>query len=605
MRIKRKKIIAVLGILGMILGGGSMNCPVYAAQDGLPVTEDSSARNTVAFTYEEDGLVDGKKEFIIPAEAGDNFDIEITFAANGADSVISFAYDRVTEDQMVPNTDSTASDRSGLLNEAVKEGEQQTRVFSVAAIDGDIVITAAGKGRVISIKAVKQAAKVPNEKACIYTIGDSLVQTYAAKYAPQTGWGQTLPLYFDENVAFVNRALGGRSTGNYMRQGRLNEVLCEIAPGDCVLIEFGHNDSSSGNKDRYVSVTDYKKLLADVYIKAIRDRGATSILVTLCNRNQYLQATGEFTVSFPQYVEAMKETAAETGTLLIDLNAITVDYFTKLNMELGAGITNDIIYNHAIAGAYEGEYAKGVKDNTHLQYYGAKLVGGFVAEELQKLNLKGISEHYVPLKIPEVPKAPEGITEKQYENFVSRITWTPCEGADYYKVLAVEIVDRNAQGNDEADGDEAAGGTATEGGAAVGEGAVEGASEAVGSSTASAIYEPVGEFEIAGYTTVCDFANMDAKADKHYAYKVTAVNAAGESSQSEIFAFGLQLAVRDVSESDDSRTPEPEGSEPSEQQPEQDEAQSSSTAVIIVVVLALAAAVVVTGVLVWKRSRKQ
>ena len=195
MRIKRKKIIAVLGILGMILGGGSMNCSVYAAQDGLPVTEDSSARDTVAFTYEEDGLVDGKKEFIIPAEAGDNFDIEITFAANGADSVISFAYDRVTEDQMIPNTDSTASDRSGLLNEAVKEGEQQTRVFSVAAIDGDIVITAAGKGRVISIKAVKQAAKVPNEKACIYTIGDSLVQTYAAKYAPQTGWGQTLPLY--------------------------------------------------------------------------------------------------------------------------------------------------------------------------------------------------------------------------------------------------------------------------------------------------------------------------------------------------------------------------------------------------------------------------
>ena len=204
-----------------------------------------------------------------------------------------------------------------------------------------------------------------------------------------------------------------------------------------------------------------------------------------------------------------------------------------------------------------------------------------------------------------MPKAPEGITEKQYENFVSRITWTPCEGADYYKVLAVEIVDRNARGNDEADGDEAAGGTATEGGAAVGEGAVKGGSEAVGSSTASAIYEPVGEFEIAGYTTVCDFANMDAKADKHYAYKVTAVNAAGESPESEIFAFGLQLAVRDESESDDSGTPEPEGSEPSEQQPEQDEAQSASTVVIIVVVLALAAAAVVTGVLVWKRSRKQ
>lgn len=304
-------------------------------------------------------------------------------------------------------------------------------------------------------------------------------------------------------------------------------------------------------------------------------------MVTLCNRNQYFYTTGEFTVSFPEYVEAMRETAAETDTLLIDLNAITVDYFSKLSLELGVGITKNIIYNHAIAGAYEGEYAKGVRDDTHLQYYGAKLVGGFVAEELGKLNLQGISEHYVPLETPEAPRAPEGIAEKKYENFVSRITWTPCEGADYYKVLVAEIVERNAQGDGAANGDEAAGGIA------------------------SGIYELAGEFELAGYTAVCDFANTNAVKDKYYAYKVTAVNAAGESPESEVFSFGLQLADRDVPESDNSGdVPEPGSFGPSEPQPEQSEAQSPRTGMLIAVGLAVAAVVAVTGVLVWKRINK-
>lgn len=513
MRVKRNGALAILGIIGVLCVYGGAGLSVRAGQDGLLIMGNPNAAGTV-LTYGEDGLVEGTKEFVIPAAAGENFDIEITFSGNGADGVLSFAYDRVTEDQMVPNVDRDADDRSGLINESVREGEEQTRSFSVAAIDGDIVITATGNGRVSGIRAVKQAAKAPGEKTCVYTVGDSLVQTYAEKYAPQTGWGQTLPLYFDESVTFVNRSLGGRSTGNYMRQGRLNEVLCEIAPGDCVLIEFGHNDATSGNKDRYVSVGDFKKNLADVYIKAIRDRGAVPILVTLCNRNQY-RSTGEFMVSFAEYVEAMRETAAETNTLLIDLNAITVEYFTRLNQELGVGVTGGIIYNHAIAGAYEGEYAKGVTDNTHLQYYGAKLVGGFVAEELHKMNLQGVSEHYVPMTATKAPEAPKGIAEKKYEGFVSRITWMPAEGTDYYKVLAAEVVEKTA------------------------------ADPAAGEDASVTTYGLAGEFETVGYTVVCDFAYKNAKEDKHYAYKVIAVNAAGESPESKFFSFGLPLITED------------------------------------------------------------
>ena len=65
-----------------------------------------------------------------------------------------------------------------------------------------------------------------------------------------------MELYFNDNVKFVNRALGGRSTGNYLRQGRLNQVLCEVVPGDYVLIEFGHNDADTSKVDRFVSTAN-------------------------------------------------------------------------------------------------------------------------------------------------------------------------------------------------------------------------------------------------------------------------------------------------------------------------------------------------------------
>jgi len=502
MKIKRFGI-AVLGIIGMLLCGGG-GIYVYAEEEGN------------VFSYEEDGLVEGSREFTIPAAKGENFDIEITFTASGSEGgVLSFAYDKVTDDQMVQNVYADADDRSGLLNEPVRQGVEETRRFTVAALDGDIVIKATGNGRVISIKAVQCAAKEPGEKVTVYTIGDSLVQTYSEKYAPQTGWGQMLPLYFDDGVTFVNYALGGRSTGNYLRQGRLNQVLCELAPGDYVLIEFGHNDSTSGNQDRYVSVPNFKKNLADIYIKAIRDRGAIPVLVTLCNRNQY-RREGDFTVSFPEYVEAMRETAQETDTPLIDLNALTVTYFTKLNQELGIGITDSIIYNHAIAGAYEGEYEKGVKDNTHLQGYGAKVVAGLVAEELQRLGLEGVSEHYMPVVVNELPETPTEIAEKQYEGFVSRITWKASDRADYYKILVAPVTEKQS-----------------------GEGGVSGVTAPENGTGQLPGYMLAGDFELAGYTTVCDFAYTQAEEGLHYAYKIIAVNAVGESPESEVFSFGL------------------------------------------------------------------
>ena len=105
---------------------------------------------------------------------------------------------------------------------------------------------------------------------------------------------------------------------------------------------------------------------------------------------------------------------------------------------------------------------------------------------------------------------------------------------------------------------------------------------------------------------MCDFAYTDAEADKRYAYKVAAVNAAGESPESEIFSFGLQLAIGDDSEPENfGDVPGLGSSGSSEPQPEQGGTQSSKTVVMIAVFLAVAAAALFTGILVRKRSGKQ
>lgn len=559
--------MAVLLIVGALLIGMAADNVVRAAKNPEDIIFKSFK--------DDEGLVEGTWEYVIPAQPGENFDIEITFTGSiSADTTLSFTYDFVTDDQMVANVQKAdSSDRSGLLNETVTKGKEEVRSFSVAAMTGDIVITASGQGKILSINAIKQNAKTKGDKVTVYTIGDSLVQTYSARYAPQTGWGQTMELYFNDNVQFVNRALGGRSTGNYLRQGRLNQVLCEVVPGDYVLIEFGHNDADTSKVDRFVSTANFKENLK-LYIQAIRDRGATPILVTLCNRNQYIAATDEFRVSYPEYVNSMKAAGEESETLLIDLNAITVERFHSLIKEFGKNITNEIIYNHAIAGAYEGDYAKGVADNTHLQYYGAKLVAGYVAEELQKLNLSGLSENYVPLVVGEIPAVPTGITEKKVSGFVSRIKWNASEGADYYKVLVAEIVE------------------------VIEVDPVAHESKTDNATDAEPTYALAGDFTIAGYTTVCDFSYKDAEEGKHYAYKVIAVNAAGESAESEIFDFGLLPEEN----ADDGQ---PGGDNDTQDDKADNEKDGGISPVVIAVIAVVAVAAVVAVTIVIKKKNNK
>lgn len=57
------------------------------------------------------------------------------------------------------------------------------------------------------------------------------------------GFGQYLHYSFDSDLIRLNNsAYAGRSARTFTREGRFQAVIDKIAPGDWVVIEFGHND---------------------------------------------------------------------------------------------------------------------------------------------------------------------------------------------------------------------------------------------------------------------------------------------------------------------------------------------------------------------------
>jgi rhamnogalacturonan acetylesterase len=88
-------------------------------------------------------------------------------------------------------------------------------------------------------------AKNPNLPT-LYLVGDSTVRNGKADGAGgQWGWGEPLVDYFDTSrINVVNRAIGGRSSRTYITEGRWDELLAMLKPGDFVVLQFGHNDSS-------------------------------------------------------------------------------------------------------------------------------------------------------------------------------------------------------------------------------------------------------------------------------------------------------------------------------------------------------------------------
>lgn len=168
----------------------------------------------------------------------------------------------------------------------------------------------------------------------IFIAADSTAATYGPERAPQAGWGQALQSWLDPQQWQVrNHAIGGRSTRNFINEGRLDAIANELQAGDVLLIQFGHNDAKVEDPTRFTDPeTDYARFLSR-YIVAAREKGAMPMLITPVARLLY--DFGALLDTHGRYTLAMKRVAREQNVPLIDLNASSAAWIRALG-EQGA-----------------------------------------------------------------------------------------------------------------------------------------------------------------------------------------------------------------------------------------------------------------------------
>lgn len=214
----------------------------------------------------------------------------------------------------------------------------------------------------------------------IYYIGDSTVARNSIHTYPQTGMSQGLPLYIRGDVTIESHAKNGRSTKSFLDEGRFDPVARRMAPGDVLLIQFGHNDEKPDEARHTDPDTSFRENLM-VFVRTAREAGAYPVLITPIARRLFDEDGNFRPGSHGPYPDAIRRLAEAEKIPLIDLTEATENYLSQLG------------------DAESKPLFMWPKDNTHLKPEGAVRMAGFLAEGLKALG--GIYEAL--LATPEDP----------------------------------------------------------------------------------------------------------------------------------------------------------------------------------------------------------
>lgn len=215
------------------------------------------------------------------------------------------------------------------------------------------------------------------KKITIYTIGDStMADKKNPEENPEHGWGQMLPLFFNESVVISNHAVNGRSTRSFIDQGLWDKVYEKLNKGDYVFIQFGHNDQKANDSTRYTNPhTTYRHNLMRFVTEALQ-KGANPVLFSsIVRRNFNEQGTlvnthGEYPMETRLVAEAM------------DVPFVDLQYLTE-QLEESYGVEGSKKLHLHFEPGEVSYYPEGKNDDTHLSKLGATEVAKLVVNELK------------------------------------------------------------------------------------------------------------------------------------------------------------------------------------------------------------------------------
>lgn len=211
----------------------------------------------------------------------------------------------------------------------------------------------------------------------IYVCGDSTAAPYAPERAPITGWGQVLEEYLP-GCRVVDAARGGRSTKSFLAEGRLIEIEREIQPGDLMLIQFTHNDTSDLIWRHTDPNTSFVSNLS-LYVDTARLHDAMPVLMTPIPRRYWHD--GVLLESHGEYPDAIRRLARTKNVPLIEIYHQGMAKIREMGNEESAKL-----YMHVAPGIYP-DYPNGQSDDTHTQRAGAELYARMTADALKKMGL--------------------------------------------------------------------------------------------------------------------------------------------------------------------------------------------------------------------------
>lgn len=242
----------------------------------------------------------------------------------------------------------------------------------------------------------RTAAELP----VIFTLGDSTVKSYVFEEAPMSGWGQVFGRLFDRKmVQVVNYSQGGRSFKSAHNEGRFNDILLTGRAGDYLLIQFGHNDESEDEEQRFGRGSTeemYRTYVEEIYIPAVRERGMIPVLLTPMSRTDGAAQPGHvYMDSFAErkFPVILRELAGKLGVPLIDLNKASLEYYNELGVEAVTAIFMSVEAGETPGKTNDGSYAGGhpssKNDGTHYKEALSKQFARMVVTLIAELGKEG------------------------------------------------------------------------------------------------------------------------------------------------------------------------------------------------------------------------
>lgn len=355
-------------------------CALAAAV--MPVLPGVYAAGLFSGTYTEES-------FKVDAENGVTFEMEVP------DGDYSVTVKTGGETETEANVFINGGERVRVYT--LEAGQTQDNEQRVVPQDGRITVQVLGANPNVTEIDIEQLPDrtEPGEKPTIYIAGDSTAQTYNyASAFPQTGWGQVFGDFFTDDVVVENRAIAGRSAKSFNNDGRLDNILTEMHPGDYVFIQFGINDGAADKPERYISVEDYKELITGKYIGEVKKRGGIPVLLTPTAASWWDEENNCFMESRQDYAVPTKEIAEETGAAFIDINAVMTESW---NSKYDLWGTQEAVFDlYFICEPLESKaYPAGTDDHTHLKAAGAEKVAGMIVDRLE-YSVPGLAAYVKP-----------------------------------------------------------------------------------------------------------------------------------------------------------------------------------------------------------------